>query len=818
MKKICSVTSVVIILFCVSVASVFADVDLDYIKGRPMSQKEIQQQKEMEPELSELFTFKDGTIPLENSANSSFGRTKRQNIPSKYDVRDQSYAKYVKVKNQRNTGLCWAFSASTVAEISYLKQQNTSAANLHFSELSPTHLGYFLFNRSDDPLGNTGQDKNIIKDSGVDYRNFGGNNYMTFQALANWGGFALESKAPFNNGLTKTYDASLAYEDEVHVTDAEFISDTVEAKQAILKNGAAVIEMYFGNENLNYDTSAYYDATGQKGGNHAVTLVGWDDNYKKENFSEGYSWLDTPSQDGAWIVQNSYGAQWGDGGYFYISYEDKSLGNALTFDVQSADTYDYNYQYDGNVLMQYGFVNEGEKLANIYEVKGSDTVQKLKAIGFTDWNEKSTSYNVKVYTDLKKKTDPASGVEQASFDVTTAHTGYHTFTIPSEKDISLNPGSSYSIVITMKSTSKFGLESASNAYKDIDFEAGQQKNQSFWFHRYGNTWDDLYDTNKSNSCSARIKGYTTVSKEEPPKEDPIFGTNIWIRLSGNTRYETSLTIADALKKSLKIDKFDTIIVACGDNFPDALTGSYLAKEKKAPILLVGTDSNTEKKIQAYVEANLSETGTVYILGGEGAVTKRFENGLGKASVKRLAGNDRYQTNQAILKEVSTSGKDLLLCSGKTFPDSLSASATGKPILLVDDRLTSSQKTTLRRQSGRFYLIGGTGAVSQSVESECKKIGHTLRVAGTDRYKTSIAVAEQFFGSETENVALARAYNFPDGLAGGPFALSMKAPLLLVENTEYVDAKQYLKKNNISKGFIFGGKGALEDNLAKNLFQ
>ena len=81
---------------------------------------------------------------------------------------------------------------------------------------------------------------------------------------------------------------------------------------------------------MDYDTSAYYDASGNEGNNHMVTVVGWDDSYKKENFnSSGSSWLKTPEHDGAWIVQNSYSQDWGDNGYFYISYDDKSLYNAI---------------------------------------------------------------------------------------------------------------------------------------------------------------------------------------------------------------------------------------------------------------------------------------------------------------------------------------------------------------------------------------------------------------------------------------------------------------------------------------------------------
>lgn len=823
MKKICSIVGVFLIALIWDIAFVSADTDLDYTKGRPMLENEVKYNKSLEPELSELFQFKDGKLPLQNTQGITSSRVKRQALPLKYDMREKPYAEYIKVKNQRSTGLCWAFAVSSVSEIAYLKQQGDSDKIFAYSEFSPAHFGYFLFNRINDPLGNTEKDKNVIKVSGEDYRNFGGNNYMSFQALANWEGFALESKAPFNNGLTNSYDATLAYDDVVHITNAEFLNNNEQIKQAILKNGAVAVEMYFDNKNLNYDTSAYYDANGTSGGNHAVAIVGWDDSYKKENFSGDYSGLHTPDNNGAWIVQNSYGPQWGDNGYFYISYEDKSLGNALTIDVQPAGTYDYNYQYDGNVLMQYGYVDVGEKMANIYKVKGSDTAQQLKAVGFTDWNGAvSTSYNVKIYTELKKKNDPTSGTESASFDVTTDHTGYHSFTVPEGSNIMLNPNSYYSIVLTMKSASKFGIESASNYYQDINFEAGQEKNQSFWYRKYSKTWTDLYDdSDKNNSCAARIKGYTGIISSQGPETNPAFGEGKWIRLSGKTRYETSIEISNALKKKLKVDRFNAVIVAYGNNFPDALTGSYLAGKKNAPILLVGTDVKTEKKVREYIQQNLNENGIVYILGGTGVVTKRFADSLGQYSVKRLEGSNRYETNEAILNEAGVSGRDILICSGQDFADSLSASATGKPIVLVGDQISGQQKKYLKSFNNtnlkKFYIIGGSGAVSDDIETDCSKIGDVKRVSGNNRFSTSRAVAEQFFKHQLDTVMIARAYDFPDGLSGGSLALSIEAPLLLVENDNYKDALQYIEKNKIQRGAILGGTGVISDKIAERLF-
>ena len=155
-----------------------------------------------------------------------------------------------------------------------------------------------------------------------------------------------------------------------------------------------------------------------------------------------------------------------------------------------------------------------------------------------------------------------------------------------------------------------------------------------------------------------------------------------------------------------IDKFSYIIVADGNNYPDALAGSYLAKVKNAPLILVDRSVASEEVIGGYIKKNLEAKGTVYLLGGKDVVTERFEKSLKGTNVKRLAGDTRYETNLEILNEAKASKEDLLACTGEGFADSLSASAVGKPILLVDNRgLMENQKTYLNKADVQdIYLI------------------------------------------------------------------------------------------------------------------
>ena len=286
------------------------------------------------------------------------------------------------------------------------------------------------------------------------------------------------------------------------------------------------------------------------------------------------------------------------------------------------------------------------------------------------------------------------------------------------------------------------------------------------------------------------------------------------RVSGATRYETAISSADTLKENLRVEKFDAVIVASGINFADALAGSYLAAMKHAPILIV--NGSTMNSMKEYIKENLVPGGTVYLLGGTAAVGAAMEQGLDSFQVKRLAGNTRYETNLAILKEAGVAGKDIIVCTGKDFADSLSASAVGLPILLVKDGLTAEQKEFLTGCGSNFIIVGGEKAVTPTVEKQLKTYGSVKRLAGSTRYETSVMVAKEFFEAPSTAV-LAYAQNFPDGLCGGPLAYSMGAPLILTASGKQADAQAYTETLGIQTGLILGGTTLINDKVANSIF-
>ena len=241
-----------------------------------------------------------------------------------------------------------------------------------------------------------------------------------------------------------------------------------------------------------------------------------------------------------------------------------------------------------------------------------------------------------------------------------------------------------------------------------------------------------------------------------------------------------------------------------------MRGSWLSAVKAAPILLV--DSKSEEKVADFIKSNISSEGVVYILGGPGAVPDSMEEKLEGLNVERLSGLSRYDTNLAILEKTDTSGKELLICSGSGYPDALSVSSVGRPIMLVGKTLTDEQMAYLETAGfNSAYLIGGTGVISQDMENAIGTYVDTVtRVGGKDRFETSLMVANQFFPGYHDYMMMVYAMDFPDGLSGGALAYRYDAAVILTTSSITSSAVSYRGTSGAARSITMGGPALISD--------
>ena len=456
-------------------------------------------------------------IPFQvKSADNSKLRSKlRGAVPAKYDPR--SLNKVTSIKNQGRYGCCWSFAAMNGAESDSVVS-GTDKNNIDLSELQFAH---YFYNRETDPLGGTAGDKNISYKK--DYLDNGGNNYLSTFAMASWAGAAQENLLPYSQAAAVQQDGvdnNIAYQDAKHLQNAYWISmkDHVLLKSLIKQYGSAAVSYYSQGDYYDNGSTVSYFCNTTYSVDHAVSIVGWDDNYSVDNFRGRIK----PQKNGAWLVKNSWGRNWGsDDGYFWISYEDTSLNgaasrekatnDAVIFDVQNADNYDHNYQYDGTASFGHiynidkgtpNFQKDIAYTSNIFTAQGYET---LKAVSFYTVNP-GDSYSIQIYTDVKDGGSPTSGKAAFSSELTgsEAYVGYHT--IPLEQNVPLRPGERYSVVVKIKSadTAYFLLDENVSYEEFITFVSNSEKGQSY-ISGDGTYWSDI---SASGNCNVRIKAFT----------------------------------------------------------------------------------------------------------------------------------------------------------------------------------------------------------------------------------------------------------------------------------------------------------------------
>lgn len=327
--------------------------------------------------------------------------------------------------------------------------------------------------------------------------------------------------------------------------------------------------------------------------------------------------------------------------------------------------------------------------------------------------------------------------------------------------------------------------------------------------KYSATVTALADDETSSKQFIAPYAEITVKGEEKPavKEEDV-------RISGDTRYDTAYKNADALKKQLGLEMFDSAVVACGTNYPDALSSAYLAKVKNAPLLL--SEAREVNGTVDYIRKNVTKGKTVYLVGGADVLPEQIKTILGSDyDVKRLEGEDRFLTNLAVLKEANVNNEDVMICSGLGYADALSAAATGKPVMLVGKALTEEQKAYLAGiNPAKFYIVGGSDVVSDRVKAELETMRSVERISGEDRYETALNVAKKFFDMTSSTVVIATGDGFADGLVGSVTAIANNAPLLLANRNNIKGVAEFVKETGAKRSIVMGGADVISNEAVK----
>lgn len=362
-------------------------------------------------------------------------------LPAKYSSVDLGYV--TAVKDQNPYGTCWAFSSTSVVETNCIKKGMFSLEDTDFSELG---MAYFTLHDYLDPLGGTvGDSVKFFNSDKNAYLDCGGNFFMTTSILSTWMSPIQESLIPYEEaGKKKTYNADIARNNCLgHMENSYWVSmqDVNDVKKLIQEYGSVTTLCFYSFDYENSTKTAYYYDDAVYGYNHAVTIVGWDDNYSKKNFAT------TPKGNGAWLVKNSWGSDYGNlNGYIYVSYYDTAMStaSAATYEMGAADNYDNNYQYDGGILSSF-YTNDFYDTVYMINVFQADSNEVLKAVSFYT-TAPDEYYRVLIYKNLKSNSNPLSGqcVYQSSRKKL-AYGGYHT--IPLNSSIPLSKGEKYSVVI-----------------------------------------------------------------------------------------------------------------------------------------------------------------------------------------------------------------------------------------------------------------------------------------------------------------------------------------------------------------------------------
>ena len=593
---------------------------------------------------------------LNVSDNGEVSADRAVSYPSSYKT-----ANLPAIRNQGGYGVCWAFSTISLLEINLLKNKLVSDD----IDLSEFHLVNFTYNNVTDPLGGSaGDTTTFLRSSNIVTQN-GGDIRMAFNSLMDWEGAVDETLVPYTAEVAGTINTTGLSDDlarkntKIHLQNYYKVNMTnqTDVKQAITDYGALSISYYaYGgdasNKYYNSSTAGYYCYDSNTGTNHAVTVVGWDDNYSKDNFPT------KPEGDGAWIVRNSWGSYFGENGYFYLSYYDKSTRvEGYAVEAQTSDNYDNNYQYDGTGWFSYmGYSGYGgtNKYANVFKAKANESkAENIEAVSFEDYSSAGCKYNISIYTNLTDVSDPESGTLECTQSGQTTFDG--AYTIKLNNPVYVEDGTTFSVVVELISSTNNGPYMVSDTTYNggwFSCESAALENQSYIYRPYDSSWVDY---GKKENKNFRIKAYTDDSdiKKVAVESVSLDKTEAVLKENETVKLNATVLPENADNKNVHFTSDNDAVATVDDN------GLVTALSSGETVITVITeDGKKTAKCKITVEKEIIQLKTITITNAPAELEKGAQVQLG---IKYIPDNTtqsksvEWKTSDASVAVVSSTG-------------------------------------------------------------------------------------------------------------------------------------------------------------------
>lgn len=421
-------------------------------------------------------------------------------LPSSYSSMEKGYV--TPVKNQGVSSACYAFAAVSCLESDYIIKGYGTKDNTDFSE------AYYYWYGANNAWFD---ESSLYYGDGTYYEgdpyNAGLNFYEAISPLVTDSGIGLEEDFPFfadDTGLMGGYTNAQRHSSGTNVRIQDIVTfdtgDMSGIKNWIVEHGGVSV-CFNANEYYYADNGTVAVNRIFLVNNHAVAIVGWDDNFKAEGrFSNLYM-----KSTGAWLCKNSWGPEWGDDGYFWLPYSDPTITDITGYSINCNNDCDNRYSYCAFPYYNDEVYGDATKVANKYTAQESGTVSKTSLYMFKD-----KSIELKFYTD-NGDGNPEGGKLLASYSGTFNKEGYYTVTL--SNSFSINKGESFYAVANYPG----GIPLEFTTYSHDD------KDQTYVY--YEGKWDDVGDAWFAGNCPIDPVITSTHSYGEVSHKDPTCTVN-----------------------------------------------------------------------------------------------------------------------------------------------------------------------------------------------------------------------------------------------------------------------------------------------------